>query len=203
MVAVLVLSAAAAVARAAVDDPEYAPPANGKLTDKQVAACMAVMKEQMDATRDAATAVDGATSTAAKLAIVADKSRKIAAAVGHHGLTAGEYEWVKGQVDAAFPAALVQQQWAAAKPDLERQAKAKQADVKAAEDKHDAAAADAAKRELATVQSVLSAGPAGADADPKPDPDNVNLVCKHLKDYFAALGVPDPAAPPTTAPAGR
>ena len=186
-------SASAAAAARAADD--YQPPADGKLTDKQVAACVAVMKEQMDATRAGAKAVDGATVDAAKIAIATDMSRKVAAAVDHHGFAPGEYEWVKGQVDAAVPTAMVQQQWEAAKPALEEQVRAKQAEVKAADDKHDQAAADAAKQEMATVQSVLSAGPPVPDADPKPDPANVTLVRKHLGDYFAAMGVPDPTAP--------
>ena len=43
--------------------------------------------------------------------------------------------------------------------------------------------------QLATLQPVVTAGPAGLDPDAEADPDNV------------ALGVPDPAPAATTAPA--
>ena len=180
---------------------DYEPPADGKLTDRQVAAYIAIMREQRDATRAGAKAVDAAPSEAARIAIAADMSHKVEAANDHHGLPPTELEWVEQQVDAAAPGAIAQQAWEAAKPGLDREvADAKEA-VKAAEARHDAAAADAAKQQLATVQSVVTAGPAGLDPDAKANPDNVALVRKHLKDYYAALGVPDPAPAATTAPA--
>ena len=190
----------ASIARA-TDAPDYAPPADGKLTDKQVSAYVAVVKEQSDARRAMAKAVDAATSDAAKLAAVQDMAGKVQAAVGHQGLSAGEYEWVRTQLDAALPAAMARQP-------LERQVQANQAAVATAEaDAAKAAkgtdagatadakaAVDGAKRQLAAAQAALSAGTAVPDGDPKPDADNVALAGKHLNDFLAAISGSEPAS---------
>ena len=176
--AVLALIATATAATAA----DFEPPKDGKLTDKQVVAAIAVVKEQMDAVKAAGNATAGSTSGAANLAVAARMSQKIDAAVTKSGLSKPEYEWVSEQLGTLWPVATLQQQWDdSGKPDLERQIKLKRADVAAAQAKQAQyeAAAKAGKRVLTKEQ--LDAAVASAKSDREAAAANVTAADDAVK----------------------
>jgi hypothetical protein len=105
---------------------DFTPPENGKLTEKQITSFIAIQKQQIDTLKAASNAGAGA-SGAAGIAIYARASEKIDAAVAQNGMTKDEYNWVSEQFTKLWPIAAYQKQWEeSAKPDLEKQIKAKQ-----------------------------------------------------------------------------
>ncbi len=126
---------------------DFAPPANGKLTDKEVGIYIDILKEQMDAYKSAGKAVDGNKSSAADIAIMMRANEKVDASIAKHGMTKEEYNWVGGEVGKLWYAAVMQEQWEDnAKPDMERQIKEKETDK------------DAAKTKMATYEQANKDG---------------------------------------------
>jgi hypothetical protein len=108
---------------------EFTPPADGKLKEKQLANYIDVKKDQYSAMQSASNAAEGTQSSAAGLAIYANMSNKMDAAITNHGMTKEEFTWVDGVVGKLWYIAMWQQQWEdTGKPDLEKQIKAKEAD---------------------------------------------------------------------------
>ncbi len=115
---------------------DFAPPADGKLSEKQVTTYIAVLKDQMDALRAAGNAAEGTTSSAAGVAIYSHASEKMDASLTQHGMNKEEFNWVGTQVGALWPIAVLRQQWdETGKPDIEKQIKAKQDDIAAQNEK--------------------------------------------------------------------
>jgi hypothetical protein len=126
---------------------DFTPPADGKLTEKQVTSYIDIKKDQFQALKAAGAAANGTQSSAANLAIAMKLNEKLDAAVTAHGTTKDEYNWVDGQVGKLWMIAVWQYQWDEhGKPDIEKQIKAKQDDQ------------DAAKAKLATYEQAQKDG---------------------------------------------
>ena len=120
MLALIVATASAA---------EFVPPGDGKLNDKRLTTYIDIRKDQFDAMQSASKASEGTQSSAAGLAIYANMSNKIDAAIAKHGMTREEFNWVDGVVGKLWYIAVWEQQWDdAGKPDLEKQIEMKEAD---------------------------------------------------------------------------
>jgi len=134
----------AAASRAA--DDNFVPPKDGKLSEDQVVNYIGVLKDQMNAIKSADQAGQG-TSGAASYAIASHMSQQISQAVAAHHLTDKEYNWIADRVGPVWPAAVQVYNWdQSGKGDLEKQIKAKQADL------------DAAKAKLAQYQKAQASG---------------------------------------------
>ena len=126
---------------------EFEPPADGKLTEKQIATAIPILQQQMDALRAAGKAAEGSKSTAANMAIIMRATEKVDAAVAKSGMSKQEYDWVSNQLGKLWPAAMMVQQWEEnAKPDMEKQIKEKETER------------DAAKLKIATYEKAQKDG---------------------------------------------
>jgi len=117
------------VASASVVQAEFTPPANGKVTEKQLTNYIAVKKDQMDALKSASAAANGTQSAVANVAIIQRMGEKMDAAIAAHGMTKDEFNWVDGVMNKTWMYAYWDKQWEdKGKPDLEKDIKAKEAD---------------------------------------------------------------------------
>jgi hypothetical protein len=151
----LVIAMLSWVGSRAATPAQFTPPADGKLTDKQVIDYIAVIKDQM--------------------AITAKSGKRMNDVIAEHGLTRAEYDWIAKEFGNCWPGAIYQQQWEqSAKADLEKQIKLRQEHLAAAK-------AQLAAAEQANNDRPHPRGKDRGDASAAPEKSDADSIADEIK----------------------